>query len=61
MIHIILDRNSATPLIRQVYCGIRERILSGVLRAGSRLPSSRELAGQLGVCRNVVMEAFEML
>ncbi|HCE69253.1 MAG: hypothetical protein A2X82_02050 [Geobacteraceae bacterium GWC2_55_20] len=61
MIHLVLDRNSATPLTRQVYGAIREQILAGALRAGSRLPSSRELAGQLGVSRNVVMEAFEML
>lgn len=61
MIHLALDRTSATPLTRQVYGGIRKQILSGILRADSRLPSSRELSGQLGISRNVVMEAFEML
>lgn len=61
MIHIPLDRKSPIPLIRQIYSGMRARILSGSLRSGSRLPSSRELAEHLGVSRNVVMEAFEML
>ncbi len=61
MIPIPLERKSSVPLIRQIYGGIRAQILSGALRAGSRLPSSRELAEQLGVSRNVVMEAFEML
>ena len=61
MISIPLDRASFIPLIRQVYDGIRTQILSGGLRAGSRLPSSRELAGHLGVSRNVVIEAYEML
>lgn len=61
MVPISLDRTSAIPLIRQIYDNMRAQILSGSLRPGSRLPSSRELAGQLGVSRNVVMEAFEML
>lgn len=61
MIHIPLERKSPIPLIRQIYGGIREQILSGALHSGSRLPSSRELAEQLGVSRNVVMEAYDML
>lgn len=61
MIPITLDRAAAIPLTRQVYGAMRAQILSGSLRAGTRLPSSRELAGQLGISRNVVMEAFEML
>ncbi|MFA7403414.1 MAG: PLP-dependent aminotransferase family protein, partial [Pelobacteraceae bacterium] len=61
MIRIDIERTSPVPLIRQIYSGIRAQILSGVLSSGYRLPSSRELAGQLGVSRNVVMEAFDML
>lgn len=61
MIHIPLEKASPVPFIRQIYDGIRSQILSGSLRAGSRLPSSRELAEQLGVSRNVVMESYEML
>ena len=49
------------PLHRQLYQGLRERILDGRLRSGERLPSTRALAGELGVGRNTVLEAFEML
>ncbi len=56
-----LDRNSALPLTRQIYQAIRDQILDGRLRAGTKLPSSRELAQELGVSRNVVMIAYELL
>src|SRR6478672_10816886 len=36
-------------------------IRRGVLRAGDRLPSSRELAGSLGVSRNTVVAAYDEL
>jgi GntR family transcriptional regulator/MocR family aminotransferase len=58
---IALDRGSSLPLIRQIYFEISSRILSGELGAGERLPSTRETAGELGVSRNVVMEAYEQL
>jgi GntR family transcriptional regulator/MocR family aminotransferase len=58
---IPIDRGSALPLIRQIYHEIGSRILSGELRAGERLPSTREAADELGVSRNVVMEAYEQL
>ncbi len=49
------------PLIRQVYKQIRMQILHGDLRAGERLPSTRELASNLEVSRNVILEAYEQL
>lgn len=49
------------PLHRQLYERLRERILDGRLKPGERLPSSRTLAQLLGVGRNTVVEAFEML
>ncbi|MGE7138991.1 PLP-dependent aminotransferase family protein [Luteibacter sp. NPDC031894] len=49
------------PLGRQVFEGLRDAILSGRLRAGDRLPSTRELAEQWGVSRTVVVLAFEQL
>ena len=56
-----LDRDSTLPLIRQIYHAISSQILSGELRAGEKLPSTRETASELGVSRNVVMEAYEQL
>ncbi|HZU42316.1 MAG TPA: PLP-dependent aminotransferase family protein [Terriglobales bacterium] len=52
---------TGTPLFRQVYLGLRQNILSGVLRAGDRLPSSRDLAEQLGISRTIVVLAYEHL
>src|SRR5580698_8771574 len=49
------------PLFRQVYSGLRQAILSGVLPAGSRLPSTRDLAEQLGISRTVVLLAYDQL
>ncbi|MGA8109364.1 MAG: PLP-dependent aminotransferase family protein [Acidobacteriaceae bacterium] len=52
---------SGEPLFRQVYAGIRQAILAGTLRAGERLPSTRDLAEQLGISRTVVLLAYEHL
>ncbi len=41
--------------------GLREAIRDGRLPAGSRLPSSRSLAGDLGIARNTVTEAYSQL
>jgi GntR family transcriptional regulator / MocR family aminotransferase len=49
------------PLFRQVYGGIRQAILSGALRTGDRLPSTRDLAKQLGLSRTVVLLAYDQL
>lgn len=57
---IPLSKNGE-PLFRQVYSGLRQAILSGVLPAGSRLPSTRDLAEQLGISRTVVLLAYDQL
>jgi GntR family transcriptional regulator/MocR family aminotransferase len=49
------------PLFRQVYLGLRQAILSGVVPAGSRLPSTRDLAEQLGISRTVILLAYDQL
>lgn len=46
---------------RQVYDGLRTAILTGRLRPGSRLPSTRSLATDLDVSRNTVIAAFSQL
>ncbi|MET0975524.1 MAG: PLP-dependent aminotransferase family protein [Leifsonia sp.] len=56
-----IDRASAIPLARQLVDQVRRRILAGDLRPGDRLPSTRELAGAIGVSRGVVVEAWEQL
>jgi len=49
------------PLSRQIYGGLRRAVLSGTFGAGERLPSTRDLAEQLGVSRTVVVLAYEQL
>ncbi|GHO60604.1 PLP-dependent aminotransferase family protein [Ktedonobacter robiniae] len=58
---LVLDRQLPTPLFRQLYSGLREAILSGHLEGGTRLPPTRELAEELEVSRNTVVNAFEQL
>ena len=56
-----VDRRSATPLYRQVYDGYRDAIVLRRLRAGERVPSTRDLARELGISRIPVLTAFEQL
>ncbi|MFV8048673.1 PLP-dependent aminotransferase family protein [Mycobacterium sp. 48b] len=56
-----LDRNSKRPLHRQLADGLRDAIRSGRLTPGSRLPSTRVLAADLGVSRRLVVEAYGQL
>lgn len=58
---IALDRRSKLPLQDQLADGIRARIRDGRLGAGDRLPSTRELAGELEISRNTVIAAYERL
>ena len=56
-----LDRASRTPLKRQIYMQVRAAVLSGALRPGTRMPSSRAMASKLGVARASVVLAYEHL
>ena len=52
---------AGAPLHLQIYRRIRGAVLGGVLPLGSRLPSTRTLAADLGVSRNTAEEAFSQL
>jgi GntR family transcriptional regulator/MocR family aminotransferase len=56
-----LDRGSGQPLRSQLEAGIRDAIRNGRLAVGERLPSSRELARDLGVSRGLVQECYSQL
>lgn len=58
---IYLDPNSKLNLQDQIREKLVEGILNGSFPAGSKLPSSRKLAEQLGVARNTVVLAYEQL
>src|SRR5215470_15207649 len=59
--HAARSSRRSIPVYREVYQRIRSEILSGRLAAGSRLPSSRTLATELGIARGTVVTAFQML
>jgi DNA-binding transcriptional MocR family regulator len=52
---------SPVPVYRQIVGQIRDRVESGALVAGDRLPPIRELARELGVNRDTVAVAYEAL
>jgi GntR family transcriptional regulator / MocR family aminotransferase len=56
-----LDRSTGEPLRAQLETVVRDAIRAGRLRAGERLPSSRELARALGVSRGLVQECYRQL
>ncbi len=56
-----VDRNDPMPLYLQIRNRLAELIQSGQLGPGSRLPSTRELAGSMGVNRNTVISAYQEL
>lgn len=59
---IRLDRAAAEPLHQQLYRQIRDELVSGTFSGSSyRLPSSRELAADIGISRLTVNLAFSKL
>jgi GntR family transcriptional regulator / MocR family aminotransferase len=56
-----LGTQDALPLHRQLYEAMRRAMLDGKLGAGERLPSSRDLAQDLGLSRNTVVAAINQL
>lgn len=58
-----LDLNIAArgSRLASLHAALREAIASGRLAPGLRLPSSRELAAQVGVSRNTAVAAYELL
>lgn len=56
-----IDKKSDLPFIRQVYEQIRGQILRGELKAGEKLPSTRDLSQNLHLSRNVILEAYDLL
>src|ERR671914_1347627 len=59
-LHLHFDR-AAGRLAAQIAAEVRTAIRAGRLAAGTRVPSSRDLARDLGVSRGVVVTAYEQL
>ncbi|KKB61246.1 DNA-binding protein [Robbsia andropogonis] len=56
-----LDRREGSPLYRQLHRLLQQAILTQTLKAGTRLPSSRVLAAEIGLGRNTVTQVYEQL
>jgi len=56
-----LDRRQRASLQLQLYRQLRDLIISGKLQAGVRVPSTRDLVGQLGISRNTIVYALDRL
>ena len=50
-----------TPLYQQLYLHLRRAILSGELKGGTKLPSTRALADDFNLSRNTVLTAYRQL
>jgi GntR family transcriptional regulator / MocR family aminotransferase len=58
---ISVDRRHGVPLYRQLYDWFRQAIVEGRLRPRQQLPSTRNLASDLGISRISVLAAYEQL
>lgn len=61
MITIDLNIQTDTPLYEQIYLHLKREILSGKLKTGEKLPSTRSLSSHLQVSRNTVDMAYSQL
>ena len=58
---VSVDRESPRTFGRQIEDQLRQAIRDATLRPGSRLPSTRDLARELGVSRPIVVDAYAQL
>lgn len=56
----LIDKSNQ-PIYYQLYHSIRSAILSGRLRPGDKLSSTREISKYLGISRTTVIHSFELL
>ena len=56
-----MNFNETKPIYLQITDYIYDRIISNLLREGDRIPSIRELGGELEVNPNTVMRSYEWL
>jgi GntR family transcriptional regulator / MocR family aminotransferase len=58
---LCLPPKPSRVLLRALHRQLRDAILDGRLRPGLRLPPTRTLAGSLGISRNTVIAAYDLL
>ena len=58
---IAINYRDPRPIYEQIQSELRRLMLTGALPPGSRLPSVRELAGQLAINPNTIQRAYREL
>ncbi|MCE9600327.1 MAG: PLP-dependent aminotransferase family protein [Spirochaetia bacterium] len=56
-----MNKNQEGFIYREIYDRLRSAILTGQMKSGEQLPSTRTLAAQIGVSRNSVLAAVDQL
>jgi len=56
-----IEPTSSSPIYRQIADQIRDQVVSGQLKAGSQLPSVRQLAEELAVNQNTILKVYNEL
>jgi GntR family transcriptional regulator len=61
LLRLAIDSDSATPPFEQVRTQIATAVAAGQLDAGTKLPTVRQLAADLGLATNTVARAYREL
>jgi GntR family transcriptional regulator / MocR family aminotransferase len=61
MFGLNVDRKSGVSMTCQLIAQMREAILYGRIEANSKMPPTRNLASELGVSRNTIIQVYEQL
>ena len=58
---IRIEPSSSSPIYRQIMDQIRHQVAAGMLKPGDKVPSVRQLAGQLAVNQNTILKVYTEL
>ena len=58
---VTINYRDGRPIYEQVKADLRRLVVSGALQPGEKLPSVRELAGQLTINPNTIQRAYREL
>lgn len=56
-----IDPRSSTPIYLQLVQGVKESVARGILLAGDRMPTVREMASELMINPNTIAKAYQRL
>lgn len=56
-----VDPRASSPIYQQLVDGIKEAVAAGILNPGDKMPTVRELAGQIAINPNTIAKAYQKL